>query len=102
MASRVASSLVRSLGLERNLTAESYSDYIHKAVNLYENPGRLASLQATILKQKAVSPLFSPSSFARNFVSGLQQTWQRFQKRQKPQHIYASGRTVTDSRHTEL
>ena len=105
MASRVASSLLNSLGLENELSATSHSDYAKKAVHLYSNRDKLRRIREQIVQQveSKSAPLFNPELFTRNFVSGLKQTWNRFRKRQKPSHIYVGNDAEQASiLHTEL
>lgn len=105
MASRVASSLLKSLGLENELSATSHSDYVKKVVHLYTNRGKLRRIREQIVQQveSKSTPLFNPELFTRNFVSGLKQAWNRFRKRQKPSHIYVGNDTEQASiLHTEL
>ena len=68
MASRVASSLLKSLGLENELSATSHSDYVKKAVHLYTNRGKLRRIREQIVQQveSKSTPLFNPELFTRN------------------------------------
>ena len=102
LASRVASSLLQSLGLVDELSATSHSDYVKKAVHLYTNKDKLKSIREQIVQQvkSESTPLFNPELFTRNFVFGLKQTWNRFRKRQNPSHIYVKNEDSV--LHTEL
>jgi len=106
MASRVASSLLKSLSLEDELVAISHSDYVERAIHLYANRDRLRQIHEGILQQVESKdlPLFNPKLFARNFISGLKQVWNKFRKKQKTEHIFVEVGSAdrTPSSHTEL
>ena len=106
MASRVASSLLKSLSLEDELVATSHNDYVERAIHLYASRDRLRQIHEGILQQVESKdlPLFNPKLFARNVISGLQQAWSKFRKKQKTEHIVVgvSSADRTPSSHTEL
>ena len=107
MASRVATSFISSLHLQDELTASNYSDYVDKAVYLYDHPDKLGRIRARILEQVegGESLLFNLMRFARNFVSGLQEVWRRYRNRQKLAHnIYVTSESSerNEDSHTEL
>ena len=106
MASQVASSLLKTLGLENELIVSSPSEYVERAVHLYVSRDELSQMRDGILQQveSKSSPLFNPGLFARNFISGLKQAWSKFRKKQKSEHIFVgvSSAEITPSSHTEL
>jgi predicted O-linked N-acetylglucosamine transferase (SPINDLY family) len=57
MASRIASTFLRSAGLEE-LVVESTEEYERKALQLASNPGAVERLKAVLAQQSATTPLF--------------------------------------------
>ena len=77
MASRVASSLVKSLDLEEDLIATSEEDYIGKAVELQTDDRTYKRIKDTLLG-KAVSkqvPAYNAEHFSATFFQLLTSTW---------------------------
>ena len=102
----MASSLLKSLGLENELIVSNHGEYVERAVHLYVSRDELSQIRDGILQQveSKSSPLFNPGLFARNFISGLKQAWNKFRKKQKSDHIFVevSSAETTPSSHTEL
>jgi predicted O-linked N-acetylglucosamine transferase (SPINDLY family) len=70
-ASRVAGSQLRAIGLSE-LVAPSLADYEATATALARDAGSMAALRARLAANRAVSPLFDMTRFARNFETLLE------------------------------
>lgn len=69
-ASRVAASLLRSVGLE-DLICHEQQAYENRAIELIKDPERLLEYRHRLAGQKTASPLFDSHRFARDFESLL-------------------------------
>ena len=79
-ASRVAASLLRTLGLPELIT-RSLADYQDAALRLARNAGLLAALRERLEASRKESQLFNADWFARNLEKAYSTMWE----------IYASG-----------
>lgn len=75
-AGRVASSLLRAVGLPELITS-SLADYEALAASLAADPHRLASLRARLGKLRERCPLFDATRFTRALESGYELAWDR-------------------------
>ena len=73
--SRVGVSLLSSIGL-KEFIANSPEEYIAKAVDLADNPDKLAQLSANLRSQLESSPLTDGKAIATSIESAYRQMWQ--------------------------
>ena len=74
MASRVAASQLRTMGVPELVTYDS-GDYERMAIELARAPGRLHALRERLRAQRSVSPLFDMQRYVRGFESALTAAW---------------------------
>ena len=85
-ASRVASSLLQSLGLDELIT-KSISDYERKAIELGRNSEMLCKFKNQLITKRPSSPLFDGKLFAADLESAFEQMYSRLTLNQSPEHI---------------
>jgi predicted O-linked N-acetylglucosamine transferase (SPINDLY family) len=85
-AARVAASLLNAIGLPE-LVAKSTEDYERLALELAENPQKLAALKATLQKLKERAPLFDSESFTRHIENAYRQAYEHYRAGRGPQII---------------
>jgi SAM-dependent methyltransferase len=73
-ASRVAASILNTMDLSELVTT-SDEDYFNVALNLAQNPEKLAAIKQKIVEQKQLSPLFDTKKFARDLERLYQTIW---------------------------
>jgi predicted O-linked N-acetylglucosamine transferase (SPINDLY family) len=83
-AARVATSLLRTAGLDR-LAFATVTEFEAQAVALAHDPMKLARLKAEVAAKVRASPLFDPVRFARNLENGYREMWRRHQAGLAPQ-----------------
>ncbi|TWA62028.1 putative O-linked N-acetylglucosamine transferase (SPINDLY family) [Azospirillum brasilense] len=76
-AGRVASSLLKTLGLPE-LVTDSLAAYEALALGLARDPDRLAGLKARLAAARTASPMFDGDRFARDLEDAYRTIWQRF------------------------
>ena len=102
MASRVAYSHLKSLGLEQ-LVAKNLTHFIKLAVQYYEDKNILLEIKATILEAKKNElGLFNSKLFVQKFVEALQSVWQRYENGLQPDHLNLSENIIDDNSHVHL
>jgi len=74
MASRVAASQLRTMGVPELVTYDS-GDYERMAIELARAPERLHALRERLRAQRSVSPLFDMQRYVRGFESALTAAW---------------------------
>jgi predicted O-linked N-acetylglucosamine transferase (SPINDLY family) len=84
LASRMAGSLLRSVGLEELITWNA-ADYVGKAVELLSRPGRLAQLRALLATNLLTTPLFNTARFSRHLESAYIEMHERALRGETPQ-----------------
>jgi predicted O-linked N-acetylglucosamine transferase (SPINDLY family) len=65
-ASRVAGSLLKTVGLE-SLITQSVQEYESKIFELLSNPSQLTEIRKTLEANKLVTPLFDTAGYTRDF-----------------------------------
>jgi predicted O-linked N-acetylglucosamine transferase (SPINDLY family) len=85
-ASRVASSLLRTVGLSQ-LVTNSVEAYEDTAVALAAAPQELRALRDQLGRNRLVSPLFKTQQYARNMEAALQAMCNQYQSGAPPEHI---------------
>jgi FkbM family methyltransferase len=73
-ASRVAASILKTMDLAELVTTND-EDYFNVALNLAQNPEKLAAIKQKIVEQKQISPLFDTQKFARDLERLYQTIW---------------------------
>ena len=100
MASRVAYSHLRSLGLGQLLVAKNLTHFIQLAVQYYKDENSLLDVRAAILEAKKNElGLFDSKGFVQKFVEGLQSVWQRYENGLQPDHLTLSENIINDNSH---
>ncbi|HSS71643.1 MAG TPA: tetratricopeptide repeat protein, partial [Casimicrobiaceae bacterium] len=74
MASRVAGSQLRAIGLAELIT-ENLADYETLALRLSREPALLASYRARLAANRSTHPLFDMARYARDFEDTMQRLW---------------------------
>jgi predicted O-linked N-acetylglucosamine transferase (SPINDLY family) len=86
-ASRVATSLLRAVGLPELITATE-SEYEELAVELARNPQRLQALRLHLQQIRPTAPLFDTQTFTRHLESSYTAIYDRYHAGLPPDHIY--------------
>jgi predicted O-linked N-acetylglucosamine transferase (SPINDLY family) len=86
-ASRVAASILNTMDLSELVTTND-EDYFHVALELAQNPEKLAAIKAKIQIQKQTSPLFDTQKFARDLERLYQTIWEQELKGERKAIIY--------------
>ena len=89
-ASRVASSLLHAVGLPELIT-ETPQDYESLAIQLANNPGKIASLKVRLTQNRATCSLFNTALFTQHIESAYQAAYDRYHEGLAPDHIYVSA-----------
>jgi hypothetical protein len=85
-ASRVASSLLNSIGLPE-LIAQSQEEYESKAIKLASHPEMLVEIKHKLLKNRLTHPLFNTKIFVRHIETAYIKMYQLHQEGYCPDHI---------------
>ena len=75
---RVAASLIYAIGLPELVTA-SLAEYENLATALAQDPDRLATIKAKLLRKRYTEPLFDTARFTRDLESAYMIIWKRQQ-----------------------
>jgi predicted O-linked N-acetylglucosamine transferase (SPINDLY family) len=89
-AGRVGASLLAALDLPE-LIVSSAAEYEDLAVQLAEDPQRLADLKHKLAFNRSSSPLFDTLSFTRHLEAGFAEIMERHRIGLPPEHIYVSS-----------
>lgn len=84
--SRVSWSLLEACGIGE-LAADSDDGYCRIAIDLAENPARLAEIKARLALKRPTSPLFDPERMARHLERAYRMMADRVRKGLPPDHI---------------
>ena len=85
-ASRVASSLLHTIGLPELIT-ESLDEYEALAVRLARDPDALRAFGERLSRNRTTAPLFDTQRFARNLENAYQQMWDLYRAGEAPRRI---------------
>jgi protein O-GlcNAc transferase len=85
-AARVGASLLDAAGLS-GLVANSTEDYERLALELAENPQKLAALRESLEQSRTRAPLFDSESFARHIEEAYRQAYEHYLAGRGPQII---------------
>jgi predicted O-linked N-acetylglucosamine transferase (SPINDLY family) len=79
LASRVAASLLKAVGLPELIT-DSLGEYFARAQHLANNPADLTALRARLEPQRVTSPLFDVQRYCRHFENALVEMYRRHER----------------------
>ena len=85
--SRVASSLLKTSGLEE-LVTKNEKEYIKKAVYIAKNKDYLDNLKNKLINSRNTNPLFDNQTFIKNIEKAYSIVLEKYFKNQKPEDIY--------------
>jgi len=88
---RVGASLLSAIGLPE-LVTYSYEEYANAAIELANNPEKLASLKARLAENRATCPLFNTALFSQHVEAAYQAAYDRYHEGLAPDHIYVSAK----------
>ena len=88
--SRVAGSLLRTLGLPELVTA-SLEDYEAMALRLVRDKDLLGEMRAPLETNRNTSPLFDAAQFARHFEKAYVTMWETYASGEKPRDFAVSA-----------
>ena len=83
-AARMAGSLLQAVGMPGLVTA-SLEDYERLALALAQEPGRLQSTRAAVLRQRADSALFDTAAFVQGVEAAYERMWARCASGERPE-----------------
>ena len=89
-AGRVGASLLGAVGLPELITA-LLGDYEALALNLTQDPARLAGLKAKLARQLPACPLFDTDRYRRHLEAAYATMWQIWQRGEKPRSFAAEA-----------
>ncbi len=87
-ASRVASSLLRAIGLPELIT-ESLDDYETLAVRLARDRDALRAFRERLARNRTTEPLFDTARFTRGLEDAYRQMWDLYRAGEAPRRIEA-------------
>jgi predicted O-linked N-acetylglucosamine transferase (SPINDLY family) len=86
-ASRVAASLLNSIGLPE-LVTETQSEYESVAIELAKNPVKLKKIKDKLENNRLITPLFNSSLFTKHIELAYKNIYDRYQNDLPTEHIY--------------
>ena len=86
-AARVAASLLTNIGVPELIT-HTIEEYFSLAVELANNPNKLAAIKAKLAQNRLTTPLFNTELFARHIESAYQAAYDQYHAGLSPDHIY--------------
>jgi len=89
-AGRMAASLLQAVGLPELIT-HTAEDYESLAIELANNPEKMAALKAKLAENRPSHPLFNTPLFARHIESAYRAAYDRYHAGLAPDHIYVSS-----------
>lgn len=84
--SRVGASLLRAIKVPE-LVVYSIKDYEALAIDLAQNPGRLAGIRQKLADNRSTAALFDTPRFTKHLESAYEAIWSRYLAGQMPDHI---------------
>ncbi len=85
-ASRVAASLLNAIGLPELITT-TQEEYEGLAIELAQNPQKLARIKQKIIDNRLTAPLFNTPLFTKNLEAAYTQMYERYHADLEPDHI---------------
>jgi len=89
-ASRVAASMLNAIGLP-DLITQSPAGYEVLAMELANNPPKLAEIKVRLEKNKRTRPLFDTALFTRHIEAAYFSMWERYQLGLPPVHVHVAA-----------
>jgi predicted O-linked N-acetylglucosamine transferase (SPINDLY family) len=86
-ASRIAASLLSAIGLPELITT-SQAEYESMAIELAQNPQKLAFIKQKLANNRLTTPLFDTPLFTKNLEAAYIKMHERYRTGLKPDHIY--------------
>jgi len=86
-ASRVAASLINSVGLTELIT-KTNEQYEKTAIDLATKPSKLKSIKDKLEKNLTTSPLYDTPLYVKQIESAYKSMYKRYQEDKSPEHIY--------------
>jgi len=87
---RVGASLLNTIGLPELITY-SLEEYRDVAINLANNPNRLAAIKAKLAKNRLTTPLFNTRLFTKYIECAYQAAYDRYRAGLAPDHIFIAS-----------
>ena len=94
MASRVATGLLRAIGLEE-LTTGNAQEYEERAYHLATHADELNRVREKLARNRLSTSLFNTEQQVRNLEAAYQTMWQRYETGQAPESFHVAGNDVT-------
>ena len=88
-ASRVASSLLHTIGLPELITT-THEDFESLAIELAVTPAKLGAIKTKLVENRSSTPLFNTQIFAKHIEAGYKAAYDRYNAGLSPDHIYVS------------
>ncbi len=88
-AARVAASLLTNIGVPELIT-HTIEEYFSLAVELANNPNKLAAIRAKLAQNRLTTPLFNTELFARHIESAYKSAYDSYHAGMAPDHIYVN------------
>ena len=85
-ASRVAASLLNAIGLTELIT-NTQEEYEALAIELAQNPHKLAEIKLKLTNNRLITPLFDTPLFTKNLEDAYIKIYERYQADLEPDHI---------------
>ena len=85
--SRVASSLLKTSGLEELIT-KNEKEYVEKAIYIANNKEYLNNLKKKLINSRDTNPLFDNQTFTKNLEKAYSIVLEKYHKNQKPEDIF--------------
>jgi predicted O-linked N-acetylglucosamine transferase (SPINDLY family) len=86
-ASRVAASLLNAIGLPELIT-NTQEEYEALAIEIAQNPEKLAALKQKLANNRLTTPLFDTPQFTKDLERAYVQMYERYQADQLPEHLF--------------
>ena len=85
-ASRMAASLLNAIGLPELIT-NTQEEYEALAIELAQNPQKLAEIKLKLTNNRLITPLFDTPLFTKNLEDAYIKMYERYQADLEPDHI---------------
>jgi len=95
-AARVATSLLHAIGLEE-LAVDSGAEYERLAIELAQQPQRLAQLKVRLLQKGKTGPLFDTHRHCRHLEAAYEEIWARYRRGEVPSRLAVRNYPATNA-----
>jgi protein O-GlcNAc transferase len=96
MASRVAASLLRACGVEKELVTSSLEEYEKAAIDLGTNPNNVYDLRKRLEIARHTCPLFDTARWVENLEKGFELVWARHERGLIPANVFPDVRAGSE------